>query len=264
MNDSVATYLHEIGQVPLLDGRDEETELAELIAAGRDARARWDAGERGRELRKAIRAGDAAHERFVRANLRLVVSLARRYALPQSMDLLDLIQEGNLGLMHAVDKFDASKGFKFSTYATYWIRQAIGRAIDMQGSTIRVPGDKLVTHRREIRESQDVTDGRIHRILTPTSLDADRGDDSGRLIDTFAGDGDDPESAVELAEARARAVEAMEMLDDRQRVAVACRFGMIDGEQWGYRQIGAELGVTGEAARRYVQRALKTMQESHE
>ena len=92
---------------------------------------------------RAVDAAAAAKDRFIRANLRLVVSVARRYPLPPSMELLDLIQEGNLGLEHAVDKFDWRKGFKFSTYATFWIRQAIGRALDQKGELIRLPGDPL-------------------------------------------------------------------------------------------------------------------------
>jgi len=133
MSDSVGQYLNEIGLVPLLTA-DEERELSQMIERGRDAQARLDAGERARELRKAVAAAAAAKDRFIRANLRLVVSIARRYPLPPSMELLDLIQEGNLGLEHAVDKFDWRKGFKFSTYATFWIRQAIGRALDQKAS----------------------------------------------------------------------------------------------------------------------------------
>ncbi|MET0159736.1 MAG: sigma-70 family RNA polymerase sigma factor, partial [Acidimicrobiales bacterium] len=131
MSDSVGQYLNEIGTVPLLNAQ-EERELAQIIEAGFEARKRLENGEKGREIRKAIRAADAAKDRFIRANLRLVVSVARRYPLPPSMELLDLIQEGNLGLEHAVDKFDWRKGFKFSTYATFWIRQAIGRALDQK------------------------------------------------------------------------------------------------------------------------------------
>ncbi|MET0663916.1 MAG: sigma-70 factor domain-containing protein, partial [Acidimicrobiales bacterium] len=109
MSDSVGQYLNEIGTVPLLNAQ-EERELAQIIEAGFEARKRLENGEKGREIRKAIRAADAAKDRFIRANLRLVVSVARRYPLPPSMELLDLIQEGNLGLEHAVDKFDWRKG----------------------------------------------------------------------------------------------------------------------------------------------------------
>ncbi len=129
MSDSVGQYLNEIGMVPLLDAQ-KERELSKIIEAGAAARAAKEEGETGRELDRAIRKAAQAKDRFIRSNLRLVVSVARRYPLPPGMELLDLIQEGNLGLEHAVDKFDWRKGFKFSTYATFWIRQAIGRALE--------------------------------------------------------------------------------------------------------------------------------------
>ena len=114
MSDAVGQYLNEIGMVPLLNAQ-EERELSKLIEAGFAARARKEEGETGRELDRAIRTAEQAKDRFIRSNLRLVVSVARRYPLPPGMELLDLIQEGNLGLEHAVDKFDWRKGFKFST-----------------------------------------------------------------------------------------------------------------------------------------------------
>ena len=141
MSDSVGQYLNEIGLVPLLTAA-EERELSQIIEKGVEARERMANGEKGAELRRADRAAAAAKDRFIRANLRLVVSIARRYPLPAGMELLDLIQEGNLGLEHAVDKFDWRKGFKFSTYATFWIRQAIGRALDQKASLVRLPGDR--------------------------------------------------------------------------------------------------------------------------
>ena len=114
MSDSVGQYLNEIGLVPLLTA-EEERELAQIIEKGFEARAKLEDGESGAELKRAVRKAERAKDRFIRANLRLVVSVARRYPLPPSMELLDLIQEGNLGLEHAVDKFDWRKGFKFST-----------------------------------------------------------------------------------------------------------------------------------------------------
>ena len=146
MSDSVGQYLNEIGMVPLLNAQ-EERELSKLIEAGFAARARKEEGETGRELDRTIRTAEQAKDRFIRSNLRLVVSVARRYPLPPGMELLDLIQEGNLGLEHAVDKFDWRKGFKFSTYATFWIRQAIGRALDQKASLVRLPGDRSASLR---------------------------------------------------------------------------------------------------------------------
>jgi len=150
MSDSVGQYLNEIGLVPLLTAQ-EERELSQIIERGRDAAVRIDAGERSRELRKQVAEAAAAKDRFIRANLRLVVSVARRYPMPPGMELLDLIQEGNLGLEHAVDKFDWRKGFKFSTYATFWIRQSIGRALDQKASLVRLPGDRSASLRAALR-----------------------------------------------------------------------------------------------------------------
>ena len=154
MNDSIGLYLNEIGKVPLLTA-DEEKQLSRVIETGREAGERLAAGEKGADLRRAAAAAAQAKDRFIRANLRLVVSIARRYPLPSGMDLLDLIQEGNLGLEHAVDKFDWRRGFKFSTYATFWIRQAIGRALDQKASLVRIPGDRAASLRAALRQTGD-------------------------------------------------------------------------------------------------------------
>ena len=140
--DLVRLYLNDIGKHALLT-KDDEARLAQAIEAGREARAEFAAAKgvtpaRKRELRRLIRDGDEAAETFVKANLRLVVSIAKKYQAAE-LPLLDLVQEGNLGLMHAVEKFDWRKGFKFSTYATWWIRQAITKAIAGSASTIRLP-----------------------------------------------------------------------------------------------------------------------------
>src|SRR5829696_8811984 len=146
MSDSVGQYLNEIGTVPLFTA-DEERELSKAIEAGQRAARKLAHGADDAVAHMAVRSAAAAKDRFIRANLRLVVSVARRYPLPPSMELLDLIQEGNLGLEHAVDKFDWRKGFKFSTYATFWIRQAIGRALDQKASLVRLPGDRSASLR---------------------------------------------------------------------------------------------------------------------
>ncbi len=147
--DLVRLYLTDIGQYPLLT-KDDEVRLAQAIEAGNEARANLEVAKeltpaRKRELRKQLREGEDAERTFVQSNLRLVVSIAKKYQA-SGLPLLDLIQEGNLGLMHAVEKFDWRKGFKFSTYATWWIRQAITRGIANTGRTIRLPvhaGDTL-------------------------------------------------------------------------------------------------------------------------
>src|SRR3982751_2868811 len=202
MRDSVGQYLHEIGLVPLLDAQ-KERELSQKIEAGRDAQVRLDAGERKVELKRQVREAAKAKDHFIRANLRLVVSIARRYPLPPGMDLLDLIQEGNLGLEHAVDKFDWRKGFKFSTYATFWIRQAIGRALDQKGSLVRLPGDRSASLRAALRQASGEGDelddehARLHRLTTPTSLDRQIGDDGdNELVDILPDAKPTPEQEV--------------------------------------------------------------------
>ena len=152
-----------------------ERELSQKIEKGRDAPERLDAGERKVELKRQVREAAKAKDHFIRANLRLVVSIARRYPLPPGMDLLDLIQEGNLGLEHAVDKFDWRKGFKFSTYATFWIRQAIGRALDQKASLVRLPSERSAQLRAALRavsgdgDDLDAELANLHRLSTPTS-----------------------------------------------------------------------------------------------
>ena len=270
MSDSVGQYLNEIGLVPLLTA-DEERELSQTIERGRDAQARIDAGERGRDLRKAVAAAAAAKDRFIRANLRLVVSIARRYPLPPSMELLDLIQEGNLGLEHAVDKFDWRKGFKFSTYATFWIRQAIGRALDQKASLVRLPGDRSASLRAALRQVSgdgdelDDEHARLHRLTTPTSLDRTIGDDdSNELVDLLSDGSPTPEQEV-IARADETAVtDLLDVLDERARRAVEQRFGLDDGRKKSYREVGEDLGVTAEAARRLVKRAVSVVRERAE
>jgi len=267
MSDSVGHYLNEIGLVPLLDAA-EEIELAKAIEAGTEARARREAGESSRDLDRAITAAAAAKDRFIRANLRLVVSVARRYPLPQGMELLDLIQEGNLGLEHAVDKFDWRKGFKFSTYATFWIRQSIGRALDQKASLIRLPGDRSASLRAALRAASGDGDGLdsenalLHRLATPTSLDRTVGDDdSNELVDLLADSAPGPEDEV-IGRAEDELLQHMlEVLDARARYAVEQRFGLGDGRRRSYREVGEELGVTAEAARRLVKRAVGAVRE---
>src|ERR671916_820324 len=226
MSDSVGQYLNEIGLVPLLTAS-EERELSQTIERGRAAQVRIDAGERTREMRKAVKDAADAKDRFIRANLRLVVSIARRYPLPPSMELLDLIQEGNLGLEHAVDKFDWRKGFKFSTYATFWIRQAIGRALDQKASLVRLPGDRSASLRAALRQvagdgdELDDEHALLHRLTTPTSLDRTIGDDdSNELVDILPDSTPGPEAEV-LARAEEQMVTSLlDVLDARARYAV--------------------------------------------
>jgi RNA polymerase primary sigma factor len=159
LDDPVRMYLREIGRVPLLHG-DEELQLAQIIHEGEQARqrlreSRIDAQTR-RELQEALHQGDLAQRRLAEANLRLVVSVAKRYS-GRGMSLLDLVQEGNIGLLHAVEKFDSTKGYKFSTYATWWIRQAVNRAIADQARTIRLPAHMIDAINHVLRASQSLS-----------------------------------------------------------------------------------------------------------
>ncbi|MEY2461827.1 MAG: hypothetical protein QOG30_3657 [Acidimicrobiaceae bacterium] len=267
MSDSVGLYLNEIGLVPLLTAM-EERELSQVIERGREAATRLEAGEKSRELRQAVKAAAAAKDRFIRANLRLVVSIARRYPMPPGMELLDLIQEGNLGLEHAVDKFDWRKGFKFTTYATFWIRQAIGRALDQKASLVRLPGDRSASLRAALRavagDSDELDDehARLHRLTTPTSLDRPVGDDDGsELIDLIGDPKPGPEDLLLDREQDSLVTGLLDVLEPRARYAVEQRFGIHDGRKRSYREVGDELGVTAEAARRLVKRAVNLVRE---
>jgi RNA polymerase primary sigma factor len=272
MSDSVGLYLNSIGLVPLLTAA-EERELSQVIEQGVAARIRLASGEQltaaeKRELNKASKAAAAAKDRFIRANLRLVVSIARRYPLPQGMELLDLIQEGNLGLEHAVDKFDWRKGFKFSTYATFWIRQSIGRALDQKASLVRLPGDRSASLRAALRavsgDTNELDDehAALHRLTTPTSLDRPVGDDDGsELVDLVADVKPGPEDVLIEREQDALITNLLDVLDDRARWAVEQRFGLGDGRKKSYREVGEGLGVTAEAARRLVKRAVSAVRE---
>ncbi|MDE0654046.1 MAG: sigma-70 family RNA polymerase sigma factor [bacterium] len=267
MSDSVGQYLNEIGLVPLLTAADER-ELSQIIERGRAAADRKAAGERARRLDREVEAAAVAKDRFIRSNLRLVVSVARRYPLPPGMELLDLIQEGNLGLEHAVDKFDWRKGFKFSTYATFWIRQAIGRALDQKASLVRLPGDRSASLRAALRQVSgngdelDEEHARLHRLTTPTSLDRTIGDDdSNELIDLIADGNPGPEQMVMAFADNEMVTDLLSVLDERARYAVEQRFGLQDGRKRSYREVGEELGVTAEAARRLVKRAVNVVRE---
>jgi RNA polymerase primary sigma factor len=265
MSDSVGQYLNEIGAVALLTAQ-EERELSQIIERGVAARERLANGSDSAEDRRLDRAAARAKDRFIRANLRLVVSIARRYPLPPGMELLDLVQEGNLGLEHAVDKFDWRKGFKFSTYATFWIRQAIGRALDQKASLVRLPGDRSASLRAALRQVSgdgdelDEEHARLHRLATPTSLDRSVGDDDGsELVDLLADAAPGPEDLAVAAEEDRMVTSLLDVLDGRARFAVEQRFGLHDGRKRSYREVGEELGVTAEAARRMVKRAVNAV-----
>ncbi len=293
-SDPVRMYLREIGRVPLLSAA-QEVSLAKRIEAGLAARTTIDeAAEAGvrldgvqqRELSRLARDGEEANRELTRANLRLVVSIAKRY-VGRGMLLLDLIQEGNLGLMRAVEKFDYTKGFKFSTYATWWIRQAITRAIADQARTIRIPVHMVESmnkvHRlqrqmmqelereptvEELAERVDMSPQRVRDILRhsldPLSLDSPVGEDDSNLADFI-----EDQQAEAPADAAARRMlgtailEALDELNDREKQVVRLRFGLDDGRPRTLEEVGREFGVTRERIRQIEAKTLAKLRHPH-
>ena len=288
--DPVKMYLKEIGKVPLLSA-EEEVELAKRIEAGAEAAnestvlindQRWDglAFDVQRGLRRATLDGERARQELTSANLRLVVSIAKRY-VGRGVPILDLIQEGNLGLMRAVQKFDHSKGFKFSTYATWWIRQAITRAIADQSRTIRVPVhmvesiNKVVRAQRalaqklerdprldEIAEEVDLDQEKVAEILRinsqdPLSLDSPVGDEDDTSMADFIPD--KGAAPLDLAARKLLEQTVRDVLDDlseRESEVVRLRFGLVDGRPRTLEEVGKEFGVTRERIRQIESKTL--------
>jgi RNA polymerase primary sigma factor len=280
-SDPVRMYLKEIGRVRLLTGP-EEVKLAKRIEAGVLAQHRLAEGDlvNERRLRRDVIDGEYAKSELIQANLRLVVSIAKRY-VGRGMLFLDLIQEGNLGLMRAVEKFDYVKGFKFSTYATWWIRQAITRAIADQARTIRIPVHMVESINRVMRVQRQMTQElereptveelaekvglpssrvrEIHRIAQdPLSLDSPVGEeDDSNLADFLA---DTQAEAPSDAAARRMLVqavdEALDDLNDREKEVVRLRFGLVDGQPRTLEEVGKEFGVTRERIRQIESKTL--------
>ena len=284
--DLVGTYLDEIARVPLLDAA-REVELAKEIEAGLYAERILDDPAVGQarhlpraELEKMAAAGRRAKEEFLTANLRLVVSIARRYTR-SGMPLLDLVQEGNLGLVRAVEKFDYSRGFKFSTYATWWVRQAITRAIAEQSRTIRLPVhlfeklNSLGRARRELtralgrepteEELAELLDIPVDRVLEltrvgrdPVSLDALVGDDEETRLGDLVEDVDavGPEAAVVERLGRERIESLLSRLDPRSADVLRARYGLGDGREQTLTEIGLRIGLSRERVRQLERQAL--------
>ena len=280
--DGMRMYLQEIGRVDLLSV-DEERRLARLVAEGIEAAATIDAGSvddaERRQLLRQVSRGQRARQALTQANLRLVVSIAKRYT-NRGVQLLDLIQEGNLGLMKAVEKFDYAKGFKFSTYATWWIRQAITRSIADQSRTIRIPVhmvehlNRLLRGRREflqefrreptvpeLAERLHMPEDRVSELLRwsqePLSLDSPVGDgDDAELGDFVADDVAGPASQVEVLDLESKIVELLDSLGEREREILQMRFGLGLDRPRTLEEVGAELGVTRERIRQIEARTL--------
>jgi RNA polymerase sigma factor (sigma-70 family) len=276
-------YLDEIGAHPLLTGEDEER-LGAALDAGRSAEAELAAGEPGPEhralLEGAVTNAASARREFIQANLRLVVAVAKRYE-NSGLPLLDLIQEGNLGLMRAVEKFDHTKGFKFSTYATWWIRQTIGRAIADGSRTIRVPAHVRDNYTLVDRSTERLS-AELDRTPTATEVAADTGLTAERVelvrrhrtplvslstplgadTDTELGDtlADDEAEAPYDAAAAALEREALRTqlgrLSERERRVLSLRFGLDDPTPQTLAEIGESFAVTRERIRQIEARAL--------
>jgi RNA polymerase primary sigma factor len=289
VSDPVRMYLREIGRVQLLDTQ-QEVELSMQMEAGRRGAGKLKSGETLSAEERAIlerlgREGDKAQQRLVEANLRLVVSIAKKY-VGRGMPLLDLVQEGNLGLMRAVDKFDYRKGFKFSTYASWWIRQAVTRALADQGRTIRVPVhmvetiNKLAVVQRslsqglgreptieEIASALELEPSKVSELRRiaqdPLSLEAPLGEEEDSTIGDFV---EDTEAEAPVTAASFKLLQeylgvVLEELSDRERQVLLMRFGLADGRIHTLEEVGRHFSVTRERIRQLETKALAKLRQ---
>jgi RNA polymerase sigma factor (sigma-70 family) len=281
--DTVGLYLDEVSEHELLTAEDE-VHLARAMEQGKKAQSILNSGdfepsERAKIMR-AISAGEEAKMTFIRSNLRLVISIAKRYT-GRGLDLLDLIQEGNLGLIRAVEKFDWRKGFKFSTYATWWIRQAITRGLGNNGRTIRLPVH-MVDVVRTVHDTKQLLHDQYHRIPTleeiseasgldqervlaaleapaeTVSLDRPVGEDGDASLQDFVEDRDaaDPEDRAASAWRRDRLIEALAFLDHEEQQVLWLRFGLDGDEPWTLSDVGKVVNATRERVRQIEARGL--------
>jgi RNA polymerase primary sigma factor len=293
-SDPVRMYLREIGRVPLLTAV-EEVELARRIEGGAEASERLadlDAvgalgelpADESRALQGLADDGDEAKSALIQANLRLVVSIAKRY-VGRGMQFLDLIQEGNMGLMRAVEKFDYTKGFKFSTYATWWIRQAITRSIADQARTIRIPVHMVESINRvqrqmvqelereptvdELADAVGMSADRVREIqrisLDLLSLDAPVGEeDDSYLADFIKDDGaEEPLDAATRQMLQEAVKEVLDELNEREKEVVVMRFGLDDEQARTLEEVGKQFGVTRERIRQIESKTLAKLRHPH-
>ena len=292
IDDPVRMYLKEIGKVPLLTA-DEEIDIAMRMERGDSSKEKLEKGvnengealtdEEKKELQAHIDDGTQAKRMLAEANLRLVVSIAKRY-VGRGMLFLDLIQEGNLGLIKAVEKFDYRKGYKFSTYATWWIRQAITRAIADQARTIRIPVhmvetiNKLIRVSRqllqeygreptpeEIAKTMNISESKVREIIKiaqePVSLETPIGEEEDSHLGDFISDDDTPAPAEVASHAlmREQLWDVLDTLTPREEKVLRLRFGLDDGNQRTLEEVGREFKVTRERIRQIEAKALRKL-----
>jgi RNA polymerase primary sigma factor len=292
IDDPVRMYLHEIGRVPLLTP-EEEIDLAIQLREGELASQRL-ASKGNRlspqeiaQLEERRQAGEQARQHLIQANLRLVVSIAKKY-IGRGMSFLDLIQEGNIGLMRATEKFDHTRGYKFSTYATWWIRQAITRSISDQSRTIRLPvhvGEtinrlKRVSHRlqqqmerepttEEIAEAMGIGAEKVRRVIeasrSPVSLEMPVGKEGDSRMGDFIEDDRvaPPLDAAAYQLLREQINEVLQKLPERERRIIQLRFGLNDGRYRTLEEVGKEFGITRERIRQIEAKVLRRLRHPH-
>ncbi len=291
LDDPVRMYLQEIGQVPLLTA-EQEVELAKQMEVGDRAREYVDqesycSSDERIALEKQFALGCEARQHLIQANLRLVVSIAKKYT-SYGLTMMDLVQEGNIGLMRAVEKFDYTKGHKFSTYATWWIRQAITRAIADQSRTIRLPvhmGEaisqvKRTSHKlqqsmqreptpEEIADAMGISASKVRRTLEasmhPLSLEMPVGQDGeGRMGDFIEDDRvATPAEAAAVSMLREQIEEVLQKLPERERKIIQLRYGLKDGRYRTLEEVGVEFGITRERIRQIEAVALRKLRHPH-
>jgi RNA polymerase primary sigma factor len=285
IDDSISLYLKEIGRIPLLTA-EQEVSLAKRMEAGRNAKRRLSKDgkrlsyEKREQLAETVRDGKAAQEHLIKANSRLVVSVAKKY-VGRGVPFLDLIQEGNIGLIRAVKKFDYRRGYKFSTYATWWIRQAVTRAIADQGRTIRVPvhmyeqinrlarvSRQLVQElgrdptMEEIAEGLGVSAKKVERTIKvsqrPLSLEMPVGEEDDSFLGDFIEDNDAPSPTDQASQQllRDQIDDIFVSLTPREVRILQLRFGLVDGYSYTLEEVGKKFGVTRERIRQIEAQAL--------
>ena len=291
IDDPVRMYLKEIGKVDLLTS-EQEVALAQAMVAGQEAKEQLEEmkaegielpEDARREMEKLVKAGERAKQNLAEANLRLVVSIAKRY-VGRGMLFLDLIQEGNLGLIKAVEKFDYTKGYKFSTYATWWIRQAITRAIADQARTIRIPVHMVETINKvirvsrqllqelghdptpeEISEEMNMPVDKVREILKiaqePVSLETPIGEEEDSHLGDFIPDeaASEPSEAASFTLLKEQLVEVLSTLTPREEKVLKLRFGIEDGRTRTLEEVGKEFNVTRERIRQIEAKALRKL-----